>query len=243
MLNFQSSILLCIVIQRLLESFWGTVIAIPIYLCSWYCAFQYLICPQGIQSSSYPAESLQLPFLWVYSILGSKNGRRKRRKSGTYSDFALTWSWGVVLSVPLGSEMKTCDFFTVTPFSVTLLDKPDLLWSSDLPGGWGRDFYRRLSRLQQSLWHCFPVFSWCGHTLTTVFSFGSLATRKTLRPWTVFREEHLSWWGIWSTSLMGSGWGRWNWLLWRRGDSKVTLSLSTATWREVVMRWRLASSM
>ena len=54
-----------------------------------------------------------------------------------------------------------------------------------------------------------------GHTSTTVFSFGPL-TRKTLRPWNVFREGQRSWWGVWSTGVIKSGWGNWNCLVWRR---------------------------
>ena len=39
-------------------------------------------------------------------------------------------------------------------------------------------------------WH------WWGHTWSTVFSFGTLTTRKTLRCWIVSKEGQRGWWGV-----------------------------------------------
>ena len=47
-------------------------------------------------------------------------------------------------------------------------------------------------------------------------------------------------WGVCSTSLMRNSWGNWDCLIWRREISGVTLS--TTIWKEVVARWRSASS-
>ena len=48
---------------------------------------------------------------------------------------------------------------------------------------------------------------------------GPLTTSRTLRGWSVSREGQQSWWRIWRTSLMRSGWGSWGGLVWRRGSS------------------------
>jgi len=49
-------------------------------------------------------------------------------------------------------------------------------------------------------------------------------------------------WRVWSTSLMGSGWGNWDCSVWRRGGSRETSSLSTTAWKKVITMWGLASS-
>ena len=49
-------------------------------------------------------------------------------------------------------------------------------------------------------------------------------------------------WGVWSTSLMRSSWGSWDWTIWTRGGSGVTLWLSKTAWREAEVRWGSASS-
>jgi len=68
------------------------------------------------------------------------------------------------------------------------------------------------------LTHCelWAKMHWWGCTLSIVFSFGPLTTGKTLRPWSVSREGQWNWWGVWSTGLVGSGWGSWDCLVWRR---------------------------
>ena len=78
--------------------------------------------------------------------------------------------------------------------------------------------------------------------LSTVFSYRPISMRKTLRPQSMFREGQQSWWGVWSTSLTRSGWRSWDYFLCRRGGSGETSSLSTTTWREIVVRWGSASS-
>ena len=47
---------------------------------------------------------------------------------------------------------------------------------------------------------------------------------------------------VWRKSLMRSGWGNWDCLVWRREGWGVTLLLSTTTWKEVVVRQGLVSS-
>ena len=47
---------------------------------------------------------------------------------------------------------------------------------------------------------------------------------------------------VWNTSRMGSSWENWDCSVWRRRGSADTLSLSTVPWKEVVVRWVLASS-
>jgi len=49
-------------------------------------------------------------------------------------------------------------------------------------------------------------------------------------------------WGVCSTIMMGRGWGDLGCSVWIRGGSEETLSLSTMTWKEVVVRWESASS-
>ena len=65
--------------------------------------------------------------------------------------------------------------------------------------------------LQQSKWmklkktnNVTYIFLWLIWFGTTVLK-GS-CERKTSRPWSVFREGQQSWWGVWSTGLMGSNW-------------------------------------
>ena len=55
-------------------------------------------------------------------------------------------------------------------------------------------------------------------------------------------EEQWSWWKVWSTSPVRSGWGRWGCLAWRGGGWDGTFSLSTAPWKEAAVRWGLVSS-
>ena len=75
------------------------------------------------------------------------------------------------------------------------------------------------------------------------FLISCLANRyKTLRCWTMSRAEQWSWWRVWSTSLIRSGWGIWGCLAWRRGGWGEILCLSTTTWREGVVRWMMVSS-
>ena len=71
---------------------------------------------------------------------------------------------------------------------------------------------------------------------------GALTARKALRPCSMSREGQESWWGVQRESHMRSGWGNWGCLVWRRGGSGKTLSLSTIAWKEVVVRGRSASS-
>ena len=90
-------------------------------------------------------------------------------------------------------------------------------------------------------WLCPCTRHWWGRTSNTVFSFGPLTTRNTMSCWSVSREGQRSWWIVWRTSLMRSGWGN-RGLVWRRGGRRETLLLSTTTWKEVVPRWVLVSS-
>ena len=79
---------------------------------------------------------------------------------------------------------------------------------------------------------------WWGCTSSTVFYFWArhyMRDTETLRPWSMSREWQWSWWGVWSRSLVGSGWGSWDCSVWRRGGSRVTLSLSTTTWKDIVV--------
>lgn len=49
---------------------------------------------------------------------------------------------------------------------------------------------------------------------------------------------------VWSISLMRSSWGGWGCSAWRKGGSRgVTLSFSTATQKEAVVRWGFVSSL
>ena len=81
---------------------------------------------------------------------------------------------------------------------------------------------------------------WWGCTSSTVFSFVSLATRKTSKPWSVSREGQQIWWEVWNTGVMRSGWGDWNCLVKRRGSGE-TSSPFTTTWKETVVKWVSAS--
>ena len=85
------------------------------------------------------------------------------------------------------------------------------------------------------------VFSF-GHSWSTVFGFGSLATRRTLRCWGVSREGQQSWWRVYRTSLMRGGWGSWGCSVSRRGGWRGTFLLCTTTWQEGVVRRVLVSS-
>jgi len=67
-----------------------------------------------------------------------------------------------------------------------------------------------------------PSF-WWDRTWCTVFSFGSITTRRTLRCWSVSREEQWGWWGVWRTSLRRSGWGSWGCLVWKKRRLKGDL--------------------
>jgi len=49
--------------------------------------------------------------------------------------------------------------------------------------------------------------SWWGRMSNSLFSYGPLTTRKTLSCWSVSREVQRSWWRVWRSSLMRSGWG------------------------------------
>ena len=89
---------------------------------------------------------------------------------------------------------------------------------------------------EEGRWSCPWTWCWWGCTLSTVFSFGPLTTRKMLSCWSVSREGQRGWWGVWRTSLMRCGWGSWVYLVWRRGTWGETLLLSTTTWKEVVVR-------
>ena len=57
---------------------------------------------------------------------------------------------------------------------------------------------------------------WWGHTSNTVFSFGPLTTRRTLSCWSTSKEGQQSWWRVWKTSPVRSGWGNWGCLSWRK---------------------------
>jgi len=63
------------------------------------------------------------------------------------------------------------------------------------------------------------------------------------RDGSVFKEGQQSWWGVWSTGLMRSGWRSWDCSVWKREGSGETLLLSITTWREVVVSWGLDSSL
>ena len=56
-------------------------------------------------------------------------------------------------------------------------------------------------------WSCLCAQHWWGYTSSTVFSFGPLTTRRTLRCWSVSREGQRGWRGVKSTSFTRSGWG------------------------------------
>ena len=67
---------------------------------------------------------------------------------------------------------------------------------------------------------------WWGHTLSSIFGFGLLTTRKTLMPWSMSREGQGSWWGVWNTSQMRSNSGNWDNLVCRRlGSGRPYCSL------------------
>lgn len=70
------------------------------------------------------------------------------------------------------------------------------------------------------------------HTWSTVFSFGFVTTRKTLRSWNMSRKEQWKWWRNWSTNFTESIWRNWECQVWRREGSGETLSLSTMAWKE-----------
>ena len=102
-------------------------------------------------------------------------------------------------------------------------------------------------------WHFSPGFATSqagGLTVTTlgrrkqawVGLLGPFTTRRTLRCWSLSREGQGGWWRVWRTSLMRSGWGSWGCLVWRRGGWGGTSLLSTAPWKEVVVRQVLVSS-
>ena len=58
-------------------------------------------------------------------------------------------------------------------------------------------------------------------TSSAVFSFRLLITRRTWRTWSTSREGQRSCEGVWSSSLMGSGWRSWGCSVWRRGGSDL----------------------
>uniref|UniRef100_A0A663LQI2 AB hydrolase-1 domain-containing protein n=1 Tax=Athene cunicularia TaxID=194338 RepID=A0A663LQI2_ATHCN len=49
------------------------------------------------------------------------------------------------------------------------------------------------------------------------FSFGPLTPKRPLNDSSVAREGQRSWCRVWSTGLLGSGWGNWGGSVWRRG--------------------------
>ena len=64
--------------------------------------------------------------------------------------------------------------------------------------------------------------------------------RKDLETLEHVQRRQQGWWGAWNTSPMRNGWGSWGCSAWRKGDSGVTLSLSTTAWKVAVVRgWSL----
>jgi len=71
----------------------------------------------------------------------------------------------------------------------------------------------------------FPWLCW-GCTLSTVFSFGPLTTKKDTEALECVQRKATKMWRVWSTGLVGSGWGNWVCSVWRRGGSGKTLTHS-----------------
>jgi len=85
------------------------------------------------------------------------------------------------------------------------------------------------------------LFEW--HCVVPVSLTGRSCGRNHRQPWCWLALARNSWWTERrSTRFMRSGWGNWDCSLWRRGGSGEALLLSTAAWKEVVMRWGAASS-
>jgi len=55
-------------------------------------------------------------------------------------------------------------------------------------------------------WSCPCTRHWWGCTVSTVFSFGPLTTRRTLRCWSMSREGEWGWWRVCRTSVVRTGW-------------------------------------
>ena len=62
-------------------------------------------------------------------------------------------------------------------------------------------------------WWCPCTRHWWGCTSSTVFSFGPLTTRRTLRCWSMSREGQQGQWRVWRTRSSSGNWGC---LAWRR---------------------------
>lgn len=88
--------------------------------------------------------------------------------------------------------------------------------------------------LSPCAWHCW------GHTSSPVSTSGALPTSRTLRWWSESREEQWRWWRVWNTGLVCSGWESLCYLVWRKGDARMILSLSTASQKEAGVRWSLS---
>ena len=72
-------------------------------------------------------------------------------------------------------------------------------------------------------WSCPCTQLWWGRTSNTVFSFGPLTTRITLRCWSTSKEMQGSWWRFQRTIFMRSRWGNWVCLVWSRGGWRGNL--------------------
>ena len=89
------------------------------------------------------------------------------------------------------------------------------------------------------------TFTWAACLNEYIFyplQLGPWSTKNTLSSWSMLREGQQSRWGIWSISLVRSGWGKCDYLVWRRWSSGEALSLSTTVCREIVTRWGSVSS-
>jgi len=117
------------------------------------------------------------------------------------------------------------------------------------PGGqegqWHPGFYQK-SCCQQEQGSDHPsVLSTFEAALQVLCSvLGSSLQERHLRPRSISREGQWSCWGVWSTGLK-SGCGSWDSenlaeRFWKRRGSGETLLLSTATWKDVVVRWGIS---